>query len=60
MSTARMGEKPWVVMPLYYYPLNDSTWKPLYDAYVMRRFLKLSSAPGLVLANCLTQYFRSP
>ncbi|OAA38303.1 cell surface protein [Metarhizium rileyi] len=27
-----MAGKPWVVMPLYYYPLNESTWKPLYDA----------------------------
>ncbi|KAF5136370.1 Spherulin-4 [Metarhizium anisopliae] len=24
--------KPWVVMPLYYYPLDEATWKPLYDA----------------------------
>lgn len=24
--------RPWVVMPLYYYPLDEATWKPLYDA----------------------------
>ncbi|KAK2612537.1 hypothetical protein QQS21_001475 [Conoideocrella luteorostrata] len=27
-----MSEKPWVVMPLYYYPISEATWKPLYDA----------------------------
>ncbi|KAH8647893.1 cell surface protein [Xylariales sp. PMI_506] len=24
--------RPWVVMPLYIYPLTETTWKPLYDA----------------------------
>ena len=26
--------KATVLVPLYIYPLNDETWKPLYDAYV--------------------------
>lgn len=28
------SNKAWVVMPLYYYPLTETTWKPLYDACV--------------------------
>jgi hypothetical protein len=32
MAMAEMNENPWVVMPLYYYPLTEATWKPLYDA----------------------------
>ncbi|KAH0598138.1 hypothetical protein MHUMG1_04510 [Metarhizium humberi] len=28
----RNRTRPWVVMPLYYYPLDEATWKPLYDA----------------------------
>jgi hypothetical protein len=28
------SSKAWVVMPLYYYPLTNTTWQPLYDACV--------------------------
>ncbi|ETS77282.1 hypothetical protein PFICI_11156 [Pestalotiopsis fici W106-1] len=31
MSTTN-SSKAWVVMPLYYYPLTNTTWQPLYDA----------------------------
>ncbi|KAI0144684.1 cell surface protein [Pestalotiopsis sp. NC0098] len=34
-ATATMpasSNKAWVVMPLYYYPLTETTWKPLYNA----------------------------
>jgi hypothetical protein len=34
MGEAKDNGKAWVVMPLYYYPLTEKTWQPLYDAYV--------------------------
>ncbi|KAI1860481.1 hypothetical protein JX265_009880 [Neoarthrinium moseri] len=30
--TDKNNGKAWVVMPLYYYPLTEKTWKPLHDA----------------------------
>ena len=39
-----------VLMPLYIYPVSESTWKPLYDAYVYSiLYLYLSTGPLPVL-----------
>jgi hypothetical protein len=29
------NHKTTVLVPLYYYPVSDKTWQPLYDVYVL-------------------------
>jgi hypothetical protein len=42
-GTLNTKPKPTVLVPLYIYPLDDETWKPLYEAYVWS-----DSTPSLV------------
>jgi hypothetical protein len=37
MSTSTI--RPKALIPLYIYPLNDDTWRPLYQVYVSRHYL---------------------
>jgi hypothetical protein len=53
--------KATVLVPLYIYPLDEETWKPLYEAYVWPNLLpSRPQSPDLglilILSNHHTQY----